>query len=172
MNKFTSLDKIQLIYDYINRSIMQFINYHPTIKYQLPITTKRGGLGMRPPNKHYTASKITALSNKVERVRKCFRFDEIKMDESERIRMDTNVELLQDDQIFYKSQQKQNDYVNQLQKQFQEEIEPDLIYDSKVHKKHGDLLKLIDLKCMQQHKQEATDKDLARINGIQINGAS
>ena len=43
------LNKLEVIYQFINKSMTAHINYHQTMKYQLPMTRKRGGLGLRSP---------------------------------------------------------------------------------------------------------------------------
>lgn len=69
------LENISTIYDYIQKSIIQHLNYKETVKYQLPITRRSGGLSLRNPRYYYQATKITALSGKVDKIRQNFRFN-------------------------------------------------------------------------------------------------
>ena len=75
------MDEIQILYKYINKSIISHLNFKNTIQYQLPLTQKRGGLGLRSPQNYYTATKISALSGNIDKVKNYLRFDVIELEE-------------------------------------------------------------------------------------------
>ena len=68
------LNKMDSLYFYINKSIVMHLSYNQLIQYQLPLKQKCGGLGLRRPKFYYPATKITALSNKVELIKNFFNF--------------------------------------------------------------------------------------------------
>ena len=162
------LDKINNIYEYIRKSIIMHLNYKQTIHYQLSLRQRSGGFGLRSPKIYYIASKITSLSNKIDRMKKHFRFelyDELNMN-------DLDPQTLAYNKVFFNSQDKLNQYIDELYGKFNEFIGPDLFLERMQSIKHSELLDLMDKKWLSLFYQNATEQDMARMKCISNNGAS
>ena len=155
------VDKLEIIYQYINDSITAYINYHPTMEFQISMTRKRGGLGLRSPKQFYPATKITSLSNKIDKIKKFFKFDDIED-------MESNIHK----QIYNNKQQKYIQYLDKMIREFNNYLEPDLCYIHNENVKHKDLLELIDKKLLLDYYKIATKRDIARIKSLAVNGAT
>ena len=68
---------INKMYNIITSSITSFVQdkHKPTIKWQLSLSQKSGGCGMRAPEHYYPATKISAMSIKEEQIEPYFNFD-------------------------------------------------------------------------------------------------
>ena len=102
------------------------LNYKNTIQYQLPLKRKLGGFGLRSPNNYYIASKITALSNKIDIVKNYFRFE---FYDDSNINLNDNLinpNILKLNKIFYNSQNRLDEYIDELYRQFNTFIGLDL----------------------------------------------
>jgi hypothetical protein len=65
-----------------------------------------------------------------------------------------------------------NEYQDEQIKQLNAFLQPIAIYNPKIHRRHRDILQLMDLKHIAQYYEVATDKDKARLKGLQMNGAN
>ena len=164
------IEDISQIYDHIQKSIIQHLNYKDTIQYQLPISRKRGGLGLRNPRNYYIATKISSLSGKVNEIKKYFCFELL---ENNRMNINIDPEILKYNQSLIRSQQRYNQYINELIDKFNGWIGPNLRYiKQEIQPKHKYLLEMIDKMYLGKFYEIADDEDKARIKSISSNGAS
>ena len=68
------VNNLESIYQFIKRSITAYITYTPTMEFQLHLTQRRGGLGLRNPKTFRPATRITSVFGKSDKVERYFNF--------------------------------------------------------------------------------------------------
>ena len=113
------LNEMETIYSFITAQIMLCIKFNPTRKHQLPLTQKRGGLGLRSPLHYHAASSVTALSGKWGKISSSVRFE--MMDDNQRLSGIEEGRTLQLNHSFYRAKEahahKLQTYVDRLNEQ-------------------------------------------------------
>ena len=160
------LDNFGNIYQFINKARTRHLNHSKTMPFQIPMTRKSGGLGLRSPTIFYSATKITALSDKLECIKGFFEYEtSMKQDQ-----LNLNNVLLT--QQFEKTTIKYIDYEHQMIQEFNEVVGPDLVYVPSKDHTHKQLLELIDKKLLSEFYKVAETHDIARIKCLSVNGAT
>ena len=156
------------LYLYIQRSITSQLTYKNTMQYQIQMTKKRGGMGLRSPLQFYCATKISTLSGKLDKVQVFF--DVGDEDDDEDMDDEIKFKLYRESIKRYKNNYHQ--YIEDQIFDFNNFIGPDLHYVYNKQVKHRDLLELIDLKLLDLFYQNGDIYDKARIKSLSVNGAT
>ena len=68
------MDNLQKLYNVIRNEIKMGLQWNNTMKYQIPLSQRRGGFGLRSPLNYQYAAEITMLRGKMDMLFKCFPF--------------------------------------------------------------------------------------------------
>ena len=160
-------NKVNDIYLFIRKSLINHLNHHQTIQYQLPLTQKRGGFGLRSPDTYHFATRITAFSGKMDKIKILFGFDVDANNESFKNKDDIKYK-----QIYWDKVKRINEYIDGLYDKLNNFIGPQLIQKRNDNIKHKQILELIDKKYLCLFYDNSSIEDQARMKSISCNGAS
>jgi hypothetical protein len=179
------INKIDNIFQYIQQIITLHINNTATLKYQLPLSQKKGGLGLRNPSIFYPATKISALCGKSDILKNYFNFNvsnerELYNNQQNNInnRTENNNNIKKKltttlyDTYYKLAETKRSHELHKMINIFNEFINPEFHFDEYSYQTHRQLLEIIDKKLLCEYYNVATLQDKSRIKALSINGAT
>ena len=124
------MDGMMNIFNFIKDSITSHVNYHPTLKYQIPLSQRQSGLGLCQPIIYYPATKISVISNLYDKCDNNFRFDVINhiKNENNNIPLNKLNNINEYNKSVYKTEQKYKHYLNTLIDKFKKFLYPEFKY--------------------------------------------
>ena len=171
------IEDINKMYNVITASIITHIQdkHEGTVRWQLTLSQKEGGVGMRAPEHYYAATKISAMSIKEEWIEAYFNIDcndvAISPDNTDLLRQQPYLTRISAYQVAKQQMQQELDKYVQTLNDF---IAPNQKYKHNPENlwSHKRLLKLVDNQIQSMYWRNANEADKARLNSLQITGAS
>ena len=170
------LPDINRLYSIITSSITTNLHdkHRKPVKYQISLSQKAGGKGLRAPQYYYTATKISAMSMPEERISSLFNFkcDSVIVSSSnaDLPRQQPHITQISAYQMAKQTMEHELDnFVNEL-KTFTQQ--PNFKYDPLYPPSHRELLKMIDDRLYQLFIEASEEHDKARMNSLRVTGAS
>ena len=163
------LNDVYKMYEYMQNTMIENINTNKTIKQQMYISRRNGGLGMQPVQQLVMASQLTSSYDMAALTKTYNNFEKIKHNE-ELIKYD--IETINYNKIIMHCNQRMNNKLSDAIQNLNETLNDDNKLESSKFYKHSELNKIIDRNNIENFYAIATVNDLARIKSAANNGAS